>query len=130
MGAARAALRGPASPAIPELSAGAQGEGEALGNLDAVSISTFVSPLRATMSGTLPAAAAPPASAPVDPAMAPASPAPGPGSREAGGEGGAAAGSPRAARWGSPVKALAGLVAGRARLPPAPSMFEDLDALA
>lgn len=130
MGAARAWLRGPASPGSPELSPGARREGEALGSLDAVSISTFVSPVRAVVSGMVPAAAAPPAAAPVAPAEAPASPGPGPGSREAGAEGGVAAGSPRAIRWGSPVKALAGLVAGRARLPPAPSMFEDLDGLA
>ena len=130
MGAARAALRGPASPGSPELAAGARGEGEALGSLDAVSTSTFVSPVRAAVSSTVPAAAAPPAAAPMILAKAPASPTPGPGSREAGAEGGAAAGSPRAARWRSPVKALAGLVAGRARLPPAPSMFEDLDGLA
>ena len=130
MGATRAALRGAAGPGSPELSAGARREGEALGSLDAASISTFVSPLRAATSGLVPAAAVPPAAAPVAPAEAPASPTPGPGSREVGAEGGAAAGSPRAARWGSPVKARAGLVAGRARLPPAPSMFEDLDGLA
>jgi hypothetical protein len=39
-------------------------------------------------------------------------------------------GSPKAVRWGSPGKALAGLVAGRSRAEPAPSMFEDIDSLA
>ena len=49
---------------------------------------------------------------------------------KAGAGGPAPEGSPKAVRWGSPGKALAGLVAGRARAQPAPSMFEDIDSLA
>lgn len=121
-GGARAVLQGAVNPGSPDLGAGARGEGELPGNLDSVSMSTFVSPPRASIS----AAAALSAAAPPVTTGAPASPGPGASTSELGGEGGGNAGSPRPTKWGSPVKALAGLVAGRARLPPAPTMFEDL----
>ena len=128
MGLGRALLRGAANPGTPDHGAGARGEGGGLGNLDAVSSSTFVSPVRNAEDSAIAGTAAPPAAGPVTPAEAPASPGPGP--SQLGAEADAKAGSPRSVRWGSPVKALAGLVAARARLPPAPSMFEDLDGLA